>query len=522
MKRKNLHSLLAGMLLLPTLFMACKRSPGGELQPVADKTKSGLQNFVPSAYALNVVYFVPSDGDTIVNYRARLNGILQQGQRFYGKWMNYYGYGDRSFGLPLDSTGKVKITVVKGALPKTGYPYEGGGNTAIGELNTWFAAHPAGKHSEHTLVIMPASTYASDGNPGGVPFYGLGRWCFALDYAEMDTSYLGQNTTLGNRATKWIGGLMHELGHGLNLPHNKEKVSEAADPAKGTALMGSGNYTYGKSPTFLTAASAAILNNSQVFRTSTATGIYGGGNTTINIIKASYTGGNIELKVKFSSTQTVNNVNVYNDPEGGNDYDAVPWVAAPSGDSFQLSMPISEFHKKTGNYALRIRFLYTNGSSTEISYPYTFVNNEPVLDISTKDELNKSSWSITFVSSQEDDGPATNLLDNDQATVWHTQWKTVQPAHPHTVIVNMNAIKSIQGLAFLQRANLNGSLKDISVFTSTDNVTYTSRGNYTLTNVNSKQYISFGATISAKYIKIVTASNYSGSHYAVLSELGAW
>jgi energy-converting hydrogenase Eha subunit B len=522
MKRKNLHSLLAGMLLLPTLFMACKRSPGGELQPVADKNKSGLQNFVSSAYDLNVVYFVPSDADTIVNYRARLNGILQQGQRFYGKWMSYYGYGDRSFGMVLDSAGKVKITVVKGALPKTGYPYEGGGNTAIGELNTWFAAHPADKHSEHTLVIMPASTYASDGDPGGVPFYGLGRWCFALDYAEMDTSYLGQNTTLGNRATKWIGGLMHELGHGLNLPHNKEKVSEAADAAKGTALMGSGNYTYGKSPTFLTAASAAILNNSQVFRTSTATGIYGGGSTTINIIKASYTGGNIVLKVKFSSTQTVNNVNVYNDPEGGNDYDAVPWVAAPSGDSIQLSMPISEFHKKTGNYALRIRFLYTNGSSTEISYPYTFVNNEPVLDISTKDELNKSSWSITSVSSQEDDGPATNLLDNNQATVWHTQWKTVQPAHPHTVIVNMNAIQSIQGLAFLQRANLNGSLKDISVFTSTDNITYTSRGSFTLANVNSKQYISFGAAVSAKYIKVVTASNYAGSHYAVLSELGAW
>ena len=120
MKRKNLHSLLAGMLLLPTLFMACKRAPGGELQPVADKSKSNLQSFTPSAYDLNVVYFVPSDGDTIVNYRERLNGILLQGQRFYGKWMNYYGYGDRSFGLRMDSAGKVKITVVKGGLPKTG------------------------------------------------------------------------------------------------------------------------------------------------------------------------------------------------------------------------------------------------------------------------------------------------------------------------------------------------------------------------------------------------------------------
>ncbi|MET3879260.1 hypothetical protein ABIE50_004672 [Chitinophaga sp. OAE865] len=86
----------------------------------------------------------------------------------------------------------------------------------------------------------------------------------------------------------------------------------------------------------------------------------------------------------------------------------------------------------------------------------------------------------------------------------------------------MGAIKSIQGLAFQQRVDLNGSLKDISAFTSTDNITYTPRGNYTLANVNSKQYISFGATVSARYIKIVTASNYADSHYAVLSELGAW
>ncbi|NSL85598.1 discoidin domain-containing protein [Chitinophaga sp. Mgbs1] len=520
MKKHNPYSMLAGALLLSATMACSKKVVSDQTTPAGDQ--KAATELLTSAYQLNVIYFVPSDNDTITNYRARLNGILKQGQRFYGKWMNYYGYGDRSFGLALETSGQVKINVVRGALTKASYPYEGGGNTVIGELNTWFSSHPAEKRSEHTLVIMPASTYAADGDPGGVPFYGLGRWCFALDYAEMDTSYLGQNTTLGNRATKWIGGLMHELGHGLNLPHNKEKVSELADPAKGTALMGSGNYTYGKSPTFLTAASAAILNNSQTFRTTTGSGLYNGGNTTISLIKGSYTGGNIELKVKFTTNRTVNNVNIYNDPEGGNDYDAVPWVATPAGDSFSISMPVSELHKKTGNYALRIRFLYTNGSSTEISYPYSFVNNEPVISFSTKDELNKSAWSITSVSSQEDDGPATNLLDNNQATVWHTQWKSVQPVHPHTVVVNMGTLQTIKGLAFLQRENLNGSLKDITVYTSTDNITYTSRGNYTLTNVNSKQYITFASAISAKYIKIVTASNYNGSHYAVLSELGAF
>ncbi|MBV7529595.1 discoidin domain-containing protein [Chitinophaga sp. sic0106] len=521
MKNINCKSMIAAALLCTSVLLgACKRSITEGLQPLS-ADKSTMINLTPSAYKVNIIYFVPSDADTITGYRERLNGILLQGQQFYGKWMSYYGYGDRSFGLPMDA-GKVKVTVIHGAQPKSAYPYEGGGNTVIGELNTWFASNPTQKLSEHTLVIMPASTYAADGDPGGVPFYGLGRWCFALDYAEMDTSYLGQNTTLGNRATKWIGGLMHELGHGLNLPHNKEKVSEGADATKGTALMGSGNYTYGKSATFLTAASCAILNNSQVFRTATASGIYGGGSTSINVIKADYASGNISLKVKYTATQTVNRVVVYNDPEGGNDYDAVPWVATPAGDSITLTMPIADLQKKTGNYAMRVRFLYTNGSSTEISYPYSFVNNEPVLNFSTKDELSKTGWSIAYVSSQENDGQAVNLLDNNQSTVWHTQWKTTQPAHPHTVVVDMAAQRSIAGVSFLQRANLNGSLKDITLYTSTDNVNWTTIGSYTLANVNSRQYITLSSPQTVRYIKVVTASNYLGTHYAVLSELGAF
>ena len=520
MNKHNQHLMLSGMLCLSGIFGACRR----EITPADTAPRTDTFMTAPSsnAYNVNVIYFVPSDGDTIVNYRARLNGVLRHGQAFYNKWMSYHGFGDRTFGLTSDSSGRVKVIVVRGNLTKDQYPYEGGGNKVITEMNTWFAAHPTEKSSEHTLVIMPASTYAADGDPGGVPFYGLGRWCFALDYAEMDTSYLGQNNTLGNRATKWIGGLMHELGHGINLPHNKEKVSEGANPAMGTALMGSGNYTYGKTATFLTKASAAILNNCQVFRATTATDIYGGGSATINTLKASYSSGNINLKVKYTATKTVNNVIVYHDREDGADYDAVAWTAVPAGDSIQLSMPISEIQNKTNNYKLRIRFLFTNGSSAEKSYSYSYSGGLPVLDIDTKDELSKTGWTINYVNSQENDGAAANLLDNNPSTIWHTQWKSTQPAHPHTVIVDMQSSKSIAGLSFLQRENLNGSLKDITIHTSADNITYTSQGAHTLQNVNTIQYKTFTSVVNCRYIKIVTASNYSGSHYAVLAELGAF
>ena len=42
----------------------------------------------------------------------------------------------------------------------------------------------------------------------------------------------------------FIGGVIHELGHALGLPHNRERPDQKE--ALGTALMGSGNRTYGE------------------------------------------------------------------------------------------------------------------------------------------------------------------------------------------------------------------------------------------------------------------------------------
>ncbi|MEG2810787.1 MAG: hypothetical protein RR889_09105, partial [Akkermansia sp.] len=111
-------------------------------------------------------------------------------------------------------------------------------------------------------------------NPGGVPFYGMGKICFALDYPDFDLKHIGQATKEGQLLTKWYGGLAHELGHGLNLPHNH--ATKSLQDKFGTALMGAGNYSFGKNPTFLTPASCALLNVCEVFSTSPSQKFYDG------------------------------------------------------------------------------------------------------------------------------------------------------------------------------------------------------------------------------------------------------
>lgn len=212
-------------------------------------------------YKLNVIYFVPTDVDSIPNFRQRLSKILLDAQGEFADNMNREGFGRKSFGLDLVNDSLINIHYIAGQSGKDSYPYAGGSAAVASEVNAYFTQHPQAKKSVHNLIIIP--TYNTDpANPGGPPFYGTGTSCYALDYANLDAKNLGIGGDIGWKATVWIGGLIHELGHGLNASHNI--MNKSLVPTLGTALMGAGNSTYGISTTSLTAATAATFNNSQV------------------------------------------------------------------------------------------------------------------------------------------------------------------------------------------------------------------------------------------------------------------
>lgn len=157
-----------------------------------------------TAQQLNVVYFLGSDTEPVPDYERRLSELLLYLQQFYGREMQRHGYGARSFGLDIKSPGRVNIIEYKAKNPAAHYPYEnGGGWKAAQELEEFFKANPDRKKSQHTLVIMPTWNDEKNGpdNPGGVPFYGMGRNCFALDYPAFDIKHLGQKTREGQLLT---------------------------------------------------------------------------------------------------------------------------------------------------------------------------------------------------------------------------------------------------------------------------------------------------------------------------------
>ncbi|RXK61660.1 DNRLRE domain-containing protein [Lacibacter luteus] len=328
-------------------------------------------------YNLNVYLFVASDQTLDSAYHQRVSKYLLDGQAFYRQWMNHWGYGDRTYGLIKDSAHQlVKLIVIRGAKTLAEYPYSTTSADAMkAEINSYLNANPSDRTDSRMNLVI---TYCKDHASADVPFYGYGLgWCFAVDYPGMDLQAAAKQTT-------YVGGMMHELGHGLSLPHNGGIKS--VNTLFGTSLMGSGNSTYQRTPTYLTKADCAILNNNQVFAQSVRNDWYASVQDTIKGLRAYYSNGNIIVSGRYTSNSSapVNYVSFYHQKnETGGDYRSTVWTTPIIGtDSFYLSMAYSEFTNPGDNaYVMTIRLLHENGSIFSRSYAYNVVDGIPQIDI---------------------------------------------------------------------------------------------------------------------------------------------
>ncbi|UIR57134.1 discoidin domain-containing protein [Sphingobacterium sp. SRCM116780] len=528
--KNNRFYLLCGFALL-TIF-SCKditqdlSNLEGSTSSVAQNQSVTLSNeWRNNPYKLNVIYFVPNDVDSIPNFRKRLSRILLDAQSMFANNMDREGFGRKSFGLDLVNDSLINIIYLAGNFGKATYPYEGGSGAVKSEVDAYYALNPSAKKSEHNLIVIP--TYNTDpANPGGPPFYGTGTSCYALDYVNLDAKNLGIGGDIGWKATVWIGGMIHELGHGLNASHNH--MNKTLEPTLGTALMGSGNSTYGLSTTSLTKTTAATFNNSQVFSTVTRSDWYSAASVEITSLSSSFSSNKIIVSGKFTTTKPVQDVVIWHDrtPYGGNqDYDAVQWATKVIGqDSFRFECPLADFYDLTSEYQLRIGFLHENGSRSTYSYLYNFVNSVPDLSkVVVHDLLPTTGWSIIGTDSQESAAPASNVLDKNRSTIWHTQWSAVQTPQPHYFSVNMGAIRAVKGLAFRNRDNLNGAMKDINIYSSTNGTTWTLVKTAQLIKVSGSWInVDLTSTLNTRYLKIESTTSWGDFFYSNLADFGVY
>ena len=341
---------------------------------------------------LHFVLWTPKGRSAPDKYEERLTRIMTHIRDFYGKEMERLGFGPRSINLPMEG-GKLRVHLIEGKKPEAEYGMSSGneikneclpildGKGINGKKETLVIFCNLASWDDDKLIFTHRSPYYAGGN-----FQGGTAW--QLDSPELDTLNLAKKTpmvrdgqygriSLGKHNSIFIGGIAHELGHALGLPHCRERPDEAL---RGTALMGSGNRTYGDDlrgegkGSFLTLAHALRLASHPQFSGSLK-GMNLPVSSIIEELKIMPKGKAIHVAGRLVANPPAYAVVAYFDPEGGGDYDATTATAVPDADgNFSFSCDALP-PGKSGE--LRLIPLHVNGSTggwmsqTKFKYPYS-------------------------------------------------------------------------------------------------------------------------------------------------------
>ena len=286
---------------------------------------------------LHIVCWTPSDRELPAGYQSRLTGIMKHIRGFYAREMKRLGFGNRSFNLKYDAQNQLILHTVRGKHDTSHYAVQSG-NEIRNECLPILEQAGIDARQETILIFCNLATWDKERRrfTHKSPYYAGGSFrggtAWQLDSPELDSNNLklkqpmirdGQygHISLGKHNSIFIGGIAHELGHALGLPHCRARPDEAV---RGTALMGSGNRTYGDElrdegqGSFLTLAHALRLASHPQFSGSIK-GLDERSTATIDDISIMAEGKSIRISGKVKGEPPVYAVVAYFDPEGGGD-----------------------------------------------------------------------------------------------------------------------------------------------------------------------------------------------------------
>lgn len=152
--------------------------------------------------------------------------------------------------------------------------------------------------------------------------------------------------------------------------------------------------------------------------------------------------------------------------------------------------------------------------------------------------LSTSGWSADEDSYQTNekngDGPASNLIDGDTNTIWHSRYNNsglkVDMVYPNNVIITFDGTETFEAFAYVGRANgTNGHIKNYKLYANTGNSTLdfnSTDSQWFLISQGAFNYsdgtmckVNLAQAVTAKQVKLVTVDEVEGRSFASGVEL---
>lgn len=343
---------------------------------------------------LHVVYLSCNDQKPFDQYRERMNRVLSEVQSWLAEQHDAAGFGRTTVQFERDDDGLVKLHAAK-------LPFTVGSRTARNRRQTHHACNveakkvlaKAGVDYDRSFVLL-LTTIPDD--HGAAPFYGIiiqdRGFCFAVDAPWVDSKYtktdgpvVWKGKRVGPANSALIGGIAHELGHGLGLPHSDEPASEKSF---GESLMASGNYTWqqekrgAKRGSYLLDTDAMLLIARPPFTGRVRDFDKQPKAQIKDVTFETLKDGRVRVTGQAVTDIPAHAVKLYDDPSGNSDYNAVAYAALPDEKTGAFTLTFRPLKAK-GVHQLRLLLYHVNGRWTERRTTMT-------VDASGKADLSKT------------------------------------------------------------------------------------------------------------------------------------
>ena len=133
--------------------------------------------------------------------------------------------------------------------------------------------------------------------------------------------------------------------------------------------------------------------------------------------------------------------------------------------------------------------------------------------------VDRSTWKIVSVSSENGGEEARNAIDGDLNTIWHSRWNDPVAKHPHEIVVDMSSLLEIDKFIYQPRNSENGRIKDYELYFSQDGKNWGNKMKGSFENSASAQFVTLEKPIVTRYFKLIALSEIYGRDWASAAEL---